>query len=66
MALVEIGSGHARTAAAADTALRDWLRALEATAPIASNPQRMLPDVIEELAQSQRRRRGADLANATR
>ncbi len=36
-----------------DTALRDWVRALAATAPIASSPQRVLPDVIEELAQSQ-------------
>jgi fatty-acyl-CoA synthase len=35
-----------------DSALRDWLRALEATAPIAANPQRILPRVIEELAQS--------------
>ena len=25
-----------------DTALRDWVRALEATAPIAANPQRLL------------------------
>ena len=36
-----------------DTALRDWVRALEATAPIAANPQRVLSRVIEELAQSQ-------------
>jgi fatty-acyl-CoA synthase len=35
-----------------DSALRDWVRALEATAPIAANPQRILPRVIEELAQS--------------
>jgi fatty-acyl-CoA synthase len=35
-----------------DTALRDWVRALEATAPIARNPQRLLLDVIEELAAS--------------
>jgi fatty-acyl-CoA synthase len=33
-----------------DTALRDWLRALEATAPIAGSPQRTLPCVIEGLA----------------
>jgi fatty-acyl-CoA synthase len=33
------------------SALRDWVRALEATAPIAINPQRLLPGVIEELAQ---------------
>jgi hypothetical protein len=35
-----------------DSALRDWMRALEATAPIAANPQRILPHVIEELAQT--------------
>ncbi len=35
-----------------DSALRDWMRALEATAPIAANPQRILPRVIEELAQT--------------
>src|SRR5580704_4240894 len=34
------------------TPWRDWVRALEATAPIAANPQRILPRVIEELAQS--------------
>jgi fatty-acyl-CoA synthase len=35
-----------------DGALRDWVRALEATAPIAANPHRTLPRVIEELAQT--------------
>ena len=35
-----------------DTALRDWVRALEATAPIAADPGRILPAVIAELAQS--------------
>jgi fatty-acyl-CoA synthase len=35
-----------------DSALRDWVRALEATAPIAANPQRILPRVIEELAET--------------
>jgi fatty-acyl-CoA synthase len=34
------------------TALRDWVRALEATAPIAVNPQRLLPCIIEDLAQT--------------
>jgi len=34
------------------TALRDWVRALEATAPIAANPLRLFPCVIEELAQT--------------
>jgi fatty-acyl-CoA synthase len=36
-----------------DTVLSDWTRALEATAPIANNRQRILPQVIEELAQTQ-------------
>src|ERR1700675_4090562 len=35
-----------------DSALRDWVRALEATAPIAGNSQRILPRVIEELAET--------------
>jgi fatty-acyl-CoA synthase len=35
-----------------DGALRDWVRALEATAPIAGSPQRILPRVIEELAET--------------
>jgi fatty-acyl-CoA synthase len=34
------------------SALRDWVRAFEATAPIAANPHRLLPGVIEELAQA--------------
>jgi fatty-acyl-CoA synthase len=33
-----------------DTALRDWVRALEATAPIAAEPRRTLARVIEEIA----------------
>ena len=33
-----------------DSALQDWVRALEATAPIAGNPQRMLFNVIEDVA----------------
>ncbi len=33
----------------AGSALGDWVRALEATAPIARNPQRLLLDVIAEL-----------------
>jgi len=36
-----------------DTALRDWVRALEASAPIAANPRRLLFHIIEELAQAQ-------------
>jgi fatty-acyl-CoA synthase len=35
-----------------ETALRDWVRALEATAPIVRHPQRLLLDVIEERAAS--------------
>ena len=34
------------------TALRDWVRALEATAPIAANPRRLLPVIVEDLAQT--------------
>ncbi len=47
MALIETERPAQRTAAR-DTALRDWVRALEATASIAANPQRLLLDVIEE------------------
>jgi fatty-acyl-CoA synthase len=39
-------------AAGKDGALHDWVRALTATAPIADNPQRILPGVIEEVAQA--------------
>jgi fatty-acyl-CoA synthase len=41
-----------------ETALRDWLRALEATAPIAADPKSVLPRVIEDMA----RKRGDALA----
>ena len=34
------------------SAAKAWLRALELTAPVASNPCRILPSVIEELAES--------------
>ncbi len=50
MALVETAS-PARIDRGAASALRDWVRALEATAPIAGNPQRILLSVIEELSQ---------------
>ncbi len=36
-----------------DGALHDWVRALTATAPIAGNPQRILPGAIEEVSQHQ-------------
>jgi fatty-acyl-CoA synthase len=39
-------------AGAKTSALQDWVRALEATAPIAGNPERVLSDVIAELAQA--------------
>ena len=34
-----------------DSALRDWVRALEATAPIAGQPRPLLLDAIEDIAQ---------------
>jgi hypothetical protein len=52
MALIETDLVR-RAATGNDTALRDWVRALEATAPIGVNPQRLLPHVIKELAQTQ-------------
>ena len=52
MALVDI-ERTPRASAGRDTALRDWVRALEATAPIAGKTQRTLPRVIEDLARSQ-------------
>ncbi len=51
MALIEAERVR-RAAAGNETALRDWVRALEATAPIAANPQRLLPHIIEELAET--------------
>jgi len=50
MALVEMDR-PSRGSRGTDSALRDWMRALEATAPIADNPRRILPSAIEELAQ---------------
>ncbi len=52
MALIET-ERKPRESGSKDTALRDWLRALEATAPIAAKPQRLLSTVIEELAATQ-------------
>ena len=49
MALVEIDQ-RARGSRGADGALHDWVRALEATAPIPSHPRRILLDVIEDAA----------------
>jgi fatty-acyl-CoA synthase len=53
MALLETERKTRKTAGGNST-LRDWVRALEATAPIAANPQRLLPGVIEEQAQTRR------------
>ena len=51
MVLIET-EGATRASRGKDTALRDWLRALESTAPIAANPHRLLPGIIEQLAQT--------------
>ena len=53
MTLVEMDRSTRDSRGADNAALRDWVRALEATAPIAGNPQRLLLDAIEELAQIQ-------------
>ena len=51
MALVEM-ERPTRERSGTDTALADWVRALEATAPIPGNPRRILPAAIEQLAAS--------------
>ncbi len=50
MALLDTERATPRTGS--QRALRDWVRAFEATAPIGANPQRILPVAIEELAQT--------------
>ena len=50
MALLDL-ERPTRAGAGKDSALRDWLGALEATAPIGGRPERTLPRVIEEMAQ---------------
>src|ERR1700761_2992241 len=51
MALLE--TEHRRPeSSGADTAHRDWLRALEATAPVAAQPKRLLFHIIEGLART--------------
>jgi fatty-acyl-CoA synthase len=50
MTLVEMDS-PTRDGRGKDSALRDWVRALEATAPIAGQPQRILLDAIDDIAQ---------------
>ncbi len=52
MALLEAGR-TARGSGGQETALRDWVRALEATAPIATRRERTLPSVIAEVAEAQ-------------
>ncbi len=42
-----------RANASKDTTLRDWVRALDAIAPIATHPQRLLPSIVDELARAQ-------------
>jgi fatty-acyl-CoA synthase len=49
MALIEAENPTALTGGE-DSALHDWVRALQATALISGNPQRLLLDVIEERA----------------
>src|ERR1700730_9919744 len=49
MALVEI-ERVSHEGAAKETASRDWLRAIEATATIVRNPQRTLLNAIEDIA----------------
>jgi fatty-acyl-CoA synthase len=49
MALIDVERPAAATGGE-DGALHDWVRALQATAPISRNPQRLLLDVIEERA----------------
>jgi len=51
MTLIE-AERTSRAASAGETAQRDWLRALEATAPIAAQPKRLLFHVIEDLVQT--------------
>jgi fatty-acyl-CoA synthase len=51
MTLLE-AEGTTRAPGAAETTQRDWLRALEATAPIEAQPKRLLFHVIEDLAQT--------------
>jgi len=52
MALIE-AERLTREAPRAETASRDWLRALEAVAPIEKHPRRLMSNVIAELAQTQ-------------
>jgi fatty-acyl-CoA synthase len=50
MALIETSGAGNKPAGSAASAAQAWRRALELTAPIARDPTRTLPDVIEEVA----------------
>jgi fatty-acyl-CoA synthase len=54
MVLAEVQQKTHATAGA-ETTLRDWVRALEATASIAADPRRLLAGIIEEQAQASHR-----------
>jgi hypothetical protein len=43
----------AKPAPTSNSALRDWIRALEGTAPVAAHPERLLYHVVAELAEAQ-------------
>jgi fatty-acyl-CoA synthase len=47
---INVGTMNRPAAGGGESATREWLRALEMTAPIAKSPARILPVVIEELA----------------
>jgi fatty-acyl-CoA synthase len=47
-----IEKGQTQHTSGKDSALHDWVRALEATAPIVRNPERLLLDAIEAVAAS--------------
>jgi fatty-acyl-CoA synthase len=51
MALIETSEGRDKPAGNAASAAQAWRRALELTAPVARQPERTLPDVIDEIAQ---------------
>jgi fatty-acyl-CoA synthase len=52
MTLLETEHRRREPSSVGETAQRDWLRALEATAPLAALPKRLLFHVIEDLAQT--------------
>jgi fatty-acyl-CoA synthase len=54
MVLIDTERETRRTTSGTGPVLGDWVRALAATAPIATRPQRLLADVIAELAQTHR------------